>query len=401
MTRFDTGIAAVSSRRAFLRRLGKAAKAGIIASPTLTLLHGCASKRCRSGPQFCREDWLALWSAYKTAFVSADGRVIDHAAESITTSEGQSYAMFFALVVDDRELFDRLLQWTQRNLADGDLTATLPAWKWGQRGGEGWGVIDSNSASDSDLWIAYDLIEAGRLWQQPGYSALGRSLARRVVKECGFKAHDRFFLLPAAHGFGPDDAGRVTLNPSYSPIFLLDRLHSETQDQAWLDLIDSAIETLDARRETGFAPDWIDWQADEGFLTAAQGSAGSYDAIRTYLWWGLTHPARRSAVGLDEALAGMARHLDHNLYPPRLADSETGATTGTAPPGFSAALIPYLAARGREQAQATQLERVFATLDRQTSLLGSEPFYYDQNLALFGLSEQVFSFSRSGELIHT
>ena len=30
----------------------------------------------------------------------------------ITTSEGQSYALFFALVNDDRETFARLLDWT-------------------------------------------------------------------------------------------------------------------------------------------------------------------------------------------------------------------------------------------------------------------------------------------------
>ena len=45
------------------------------------------------------------WTAYRTftaRFVQADGRVIDYSTPTQqTTSEGQSYAMFFALVAND------------------------------------------------------------------------------------------------------------------------------------------------------------------------------------------------------------------------------------------------------------------------------------------------------------
>ncbi|MDB5780181.1 glycosyl hydrolase family 8, partial [Caballeronia mineralivorans] len=61
------------------------------------------------------------WTAYRTfaaRFVQADGRVIDYSTPTQqTTSEGQSYAMFFALVANDRSTFDRLLAWTRTNLA--------------------------------------------------------------------------------------------------------------------------------------------------------------------------------------------------------------------------------------------------------------------------------------------
>src|SRR6202162_6512109 len=61
------------------------------------------------------------WTAYRTftaRFVQADGRVIDYSTPTQqTTSEGQSYAMFFALVANDRATFDRLLAWTRTNLA--------------------------------------------------------------------------------------------------------------------------------------------------------------------------------------------------------------------------------------------------------------------------------------------
>ena len=43
--------------------------------------------------------------------------------------------MFFALVANDRARFDKLLSWTEANLAGGDLTQRLPAWSWGKGSG--------------------------------------------------------------------------------------------------------------------------------------------------------------------------------------------------------------------------------------------------------------------------
>ncbi|MGH8412478.1 MAG: glycosyl hydrolase family 8, partial [Pseudomonas sp.] len=76
--------------------------------------------------------WPA-WENFKQHLISDDGRVIDASSpQQITTSEGQSYGLFFALVANDGKSFDRLLTWTRNNLADGDLGARLPAWQWGR-----------------------------------------------------------------------------------------------------------------------------------------------------------------------------------------------------------------------------------------------------------------------------
>jgi endoglucanase len=99
---------------------------------------------------------------FRQHYISEEGRVIDPADGRHHHLEGQSYALFFALVNDDRETFARLLDWTERQLARGDLR--LPAiLALGQAAGRQPGVLDANSASDSDLWIAYSLLEAGRL----------------------------------------------------------------------------------------------------------------------------------------------------------------------------------------------------------------------------------------------
>jgi endo-1,4-beta-D-glucanase Y len=81
------------------------------------------------------------------------------------------------------------------------------------------GASRPNSASDSDLWIAYDLIEAGRLWKDLHYANTGRRLAALI-------AHREVADLP---GFGPallPGAGRLqrlqrfwVLNPSYTRSF--------------------------------------------------------------------------------------------------------------------------------------------------------------------------------------
>src|SRR5207253_9506464 len=105
--------------------------------------------------------------------------------------------------------------WTENNLAQGDLTAHLPAWIWGKRDDGSWGVIDTNPAADADLWIAYTLLEAGRLWQERRYTALGSVIAARIVRdETATLPGLGRTVLPGPVGFRlRADAWR--LNPSY------------------------------------------------------------------------------------------------------------------------------------------------------------------------------------------
>ena len=100
-----------------------------------------------------------MWDQFKA--VGMEGaRVVDYSdARAVTTSEGQSYAMFFALVDNDRETFEEMLKWTENNLSAGDITKNFAAWLWGKDGSQ-WTILDTNNAVDSDMWIAYCLLEA-------------------------------------------------------------------------------------------------------------------------------------------------------------------------------------------------------------------------------------------------
>ncbi len=167
------------------------------------------------------------WAPYRTfveRFVQADGRVIDYSTPAQqTTSEGQSYGMFFALVANDRATFERLLNWTRANLAANQFDAQnvrLPSWQWGKKPDGSFGVLDPNSASDSDLWIAYDLLQAGRLWKEPAFTQLGTALAAQIVKQEVVDLPGLGpMLLPGPQGFKVGDVTR--LNPSYLPLPVL------------------------------------------------------------------------------------------------------------------------------------------------------------------------------------
>jgi endo-1,4-beta-D-glucanase Y len=350
------------------------------------------------------ERW-PLWEAYAASFLDSHGRVVDPQGGDRTTSEGQSYGLFFALVANDRNRFDRLLDWTVNNLAGGDLGTHLPSWLWGKDPSGQWKVLDSNSAADADLWIAYTLFEAGRLWHQPRYGLLGSRMValiagKEVVELPGFG----IMLLPGATGFHP--APEIwLLNPSYLPLPLFTRLAAVDPQGPWRGIADRIPSLLAKSARRGFAMDWVSYSVRDGFQPGCPpgGSAsagGSYDAIRVYLWAGLTNPETTGRAESLEAVPGMANYLATHGVPPERIDSAGVIVGSKAPVGFSAALLPYLQGMAAKPALATQAARVAAQFDPRTNLYGRPPTYYDENLALFGLGvrQHMFAFGRSGEL---
>ena len=361
------------------------------------LLLACSLQPARAG---C--DWPE-WEQFKDHYISEEGRVIDPAdGRRITTSEGQSYGLFFALVNDDRETFERLLQWTEVQLARGDLTGFLPAWQWGTRSDGSLGVLDDNSAADSDLWIAYSLLEAGRLWQNHSYQSIGTMLLRRIAREEVARLPGLGpVLLPAPRGFSGE--GRWTLNPSYLPPQLLARFAA--MQGPWQEMRTLLPALLTATAPRGFAPDWIDWRQESGWqVTEAKGSVGSYDGIRVYLWLGMLSeddPAREALVrhfhpmlaALTEP--GVAEQVDTPTGEaltgqgvPERVDTLTGEVLSRGDHGFAAALLPL--ASGLPLA---------AQLPQQPLIQGDG--YYASVLTLFGhgWAQGRFRFAADGTLL--
>ena len=365
-----------------------------------SLLMLCATGGCKQGP------WT-LWDAYSARFIDAQGRVIDPQGDARTTSEGQAYALFFALTDNDRACFDRVLTWTQANLAGGDLQTHLPAWLWGKTKEGEWKTLDPNPASDADLWFAYTLLEAGRLWKQPVYANLGRKMLAQIAKtEVADLPGFGPMLLPGPVGFVHEK--NWTLNPSYMPLFILERLAVVDPAGPWQHIALGIPRLLRQSTRHGFVMDWVDYVPGDGFYPAPQhpgkdadAPVGSYDAIRVYLWVGMLDGGGKKRADLLDAIPAMGAYLaDHDAPPEKVSDQGIPLAQD-GPVGFSAAVLPYLRAfPNMEQPSARQTVRLGKQRDASTGLYGKDLTYYDQNLALFatGYLDGRFRFGPGGEL---
>lgn len=322
--------------------------------------------------------WTA-WERFKTRFISGDGRVIDRAhADQRTVSEGQAYAMMFALIGNDRGMFDLLLRWTQNNLARGELTKNLPAWIWGKRKDGNWGVIDPNAATDADVWLAYALLEASRLWSEPAYRAQADALIALIAQhEVMDLPRLGPTLMPAPHGFVLPD--RYRLNPSYLAPQPLRRLAAVTGDTLWTAVLASSRRVLLEAAPRAAAGDWVEWRPLRGFLPDEKtGGVGSYDAIRVYLWIGMLDardPDRRDLLAHYLPVSAL---FAADGRPPEHIDIARGSSSGSGPGGFSACFLPFFTAAGdygRVAQQKIHLAAQIAPDDKR---------YYDQVLRLWG-----------------
>jgi endoglucanase len=328
--------------------------------------------------------------------------VIDLTFEGKSTSEGQAYALFFALVANERARFDAILRWTSDNLAAGQLGARLPAWLWGAKPDGSWGVKDANSASDADLWLAYTLLEAARLWAAPAYADTARQLLAQISKleTAPFGAAGKV-LLPGPVGFVLE-GGTLRFNPSYVPGFLMRALASADPQGPWAAIWATTLAFGPELFPAGVAPDNV--QIDllgsvrpDPPSDGASPAVGSYDAIRVYLWAGLSAPADPRWLQRLAPFAGLIRKLG---VPPEKVNVQTGLALPSdfSPIGFAGAVLPFLSALGDSVALKQQSDRLAAAASRAE--WGETTHYFDQVLILFGQGawEQRYRFDASGHL---
>lgn len=343
------------------------------------------------GPLYAACSWPA-WTQFKLDYLREDGRVVDPSdPRKITTSEGQSYALFFALVANDRAAFRHILRWTENNLSAGSLSTHLPGWLWGKRADGQWALIDDNPASDADVWIAWILLEAGRLWDDAAYTRTGEDLLKHIAAE---EVRDLpgvgAMLLPGVRGFS--EPTRWRLNPSYLPPQVIRRFTA--YGAPWDGMYRQLGQFLQSVSPLGFAPDWVTWDAQKGWQPAGPvPGQGSYNAIRVYLWVGMMHEDDPLSAPLRQHFAPAARLTARLGAPPESLDTRKAEPTGgNGPVGFSAALLPLLA-HTDSQALAVQRERV------ERNFPGADA-YYSYVLTLFGQGwdQRRFRFTSGGEL---
>lgn len=261
------------------------------------------------------------WQRYRDRFIQSDGRVIDREANDRSTSEGQAYALLRAVWIDDRDSFERVLQWSETNLQrrrlDGSPSDRLWAWKWGEQPDGSWGPIDANFASDGDIDAITALILASRRWNQPQYLDLARQKLGDLwaLSTAASPGSARRYLLPGPKAAFQPQPNQIILNPSYLAPYAF-RLFAEVDRQHdWLSLVESSYSALESSSQlsaSGLPSDWVQLDLSSGQAQPSSKpslpSRYGFDAYR--VWWRVA----LDAVWFDEP---RARHYLQRLEPLR------------------------------------------------------------------------------------
>ncbi|KAF0206319.1 MAG: hypothetical protein FD173_322 [Gallionellaceae bacterium] len=337
--------------------------------------------------EHCGASW-PLWEKFAQNHIALDGRVIDYDADDVSTSEGQSYALFFSLVAGDKARFDLILKWINDNLAEGDLRGHLPAWKWGLHADGTWRVLDANRASDADLWIAYSLYQAASIWKESSYHDTASAMLQNISQQevVALPQLGRM-LLPAPYGFVL--GSKVwRLNPSYLPVQLLRYFSTVDKLEAWDEIALNTLRMIASASNRGVVPDWVLFDDAKGFqFDLERGRYSGYDSIRVYLWWAMLSQNDPLFEQLRPYVTGAAQFVPGRSSLPELIDVSDGKESGQAPIGFAAALAPYrLVVYGHRQ--------------KAPASLAEGAGYYNYVLSLFGYGwmEKRFLFNRDGSL---
>lgn len=137
------------------------------------------------------------WDDYKARYLSDEGSVIDTGNNNMTHSEGQSYGLMFAVAYNDRESFDKILNWSYANLYD--KKTGLFFWAYKRDGGDP--VADKNNATDGDLMIANALFKAADKWKNKDYAKKAESLCMHMMALTITKYGSYNVIIPAVNGF--------------------------------------------------------------------------------------------------------------------------------------------------------------------------------------------------------
>ncbi len=243
------------------------------------LLTGCQTSR----PMLPLNTLIPLaWEGYQQRFINADGRVFRPFNQGDTVSEGQAYALLMAVVLDDRQTFDRVLNWTTTHLSRfqkfGDH---LLAWHWEVEKG----VTDWNSASDAEVDMALALILAHARWEDETYRKQAVLLLQDILKLETEVIGTARYLMPGNWRLGKKIH---PLNPSYFSPAHFRLFYLVTKDDRWLELLESSYAFLQqlSSQETisiqaGLVPDWIGIDV-EGRLHVIEGFSAhtTWDAVR-------------------------------------------------------------------------------------------------------------------------
>ncbi|KQT46916.1 hypothetical protein ASG47_09890 [Devosia sp. Leaf420] len=247
------------------------------------------------------------WQAYLDGFVAENGRVIDTGNGNISHSEGQGYGLILAALAEDRPSFERILSFTRTDLMIRD--DGLAAWRWEPDADPH--VTDPNNATDGDMLIAYGLVLAGQVWNEPSYTAEAKAIVETIGRDLLAYADGLLAILPGSNGFAGSDAtsGQPILNPSYWIYEALPVFKELDPSADWESVGATGLELLKRAQSTpaGIPGDWVVMAAGQLGPAPDFPAEFGYNGIRIplYLMRGGADPsylepfrAKASSVGL-------------------------------------------------------------------------------------------------------
>src|SRR5579859_1497827 len=213
------------------------------------------------------------WEKYKLRFLNKDGRVINYQQNSVTTSEGQSYAMLRAVWIDDKDTFDLVWKWTKYNMRR--PKDSLLGWQWGKQKDGKYGFIENggdNSASDADTDIALALILASHRWNNTQYLDDAKKILPDIWQYETDTVNGKRYLLA---GNWANREKEVIINPSYFSPYAWRIFAKVDKKNEWNSLVTPAYDlltqsgklVLNNKKGVGLPPDWINLERKTGVIT--------------------------------------------------------------------------------------------------------------------------------------
>ena len=307
----------------------------------------------------------ANWTAYKAAFVSPQGRVIDNGNGNISHSEGQGYGLLLSYLADDAAAFDLIWSFTRTELLLRD--DGLAMWKWDPVAETH--ITDPNNATDGDILIAYALALAGQGWQRSDLTIA----ASRIAKAVGNLVKDyqgRTILLPGVEGYGKKDRqdGPV-VNLSYWIFEAFPVLSQLAPDTDWQALSQNGVALLKKALlgPRSLPPDWLSvrtWPRPADGFAAEFG----YNSFRIPLY------LLRGGIDDRSLLSAIGNKMTNDQGQVVVVDIKSGAVKeALADPGYT--IIPQVISCVLEKKPISNGARAF-----------TPTLYYPSTLHLLGLS---------------
>lgn len=329
------------------------------------------------------------WRYYKKTFISNDGRIIDYQRGSVTTSEGQAYAMIRAVIMRDKVTFDKTYDWAKYNLQH--KHDKLFAWLWGGRnlGRQGeieYGILDQNGATDAGLEIAVALILASKAWDEECYLKDALEILNDIWnKETTVIKGERILVAGVNQSMGEN----VEVNPSYFMPYAFRTFAQVDKKHDWQKLVDSSYRLTNwcvDNINSGLPPDVFYINRTTGNITFKKGSRDfSYDAIRVfyrfYVDYTLTRDPRAENILSKSKVFIDKWKQNGTFYTCFLQNGELKNYDQAI--GSIALLLPVIRMYDKKVADEIYQNRIKAQFNRN-GYWGDPLNYYAQNLVWFG-----------------